>query len=798
MRSPCVRQKEPHLWVTLRPGDEFHKPPGYVLAVTASHCWKKTMISRPNGIRTTVLALFVMSAMHLFGQTIDAATKPRNSPTAEFSEPDDVVARDKWFLNGRTVPGKSAAALLERAHQQRIHLMEQQRVTGVSTGSQSLILPLSSGAGPAWQSIGPAPIVSDPSGQQDYGMVAGRVTAIAVDQSDTTGNTVYIGGAFGGVWKSTNAAATDPTTVTWTALTDDQATLSVGAIAVSPNGKTVIVGTGEPDSALDSYYGLGILISTQSGAPGTWQLISSADGGAHPFHGLGFSKIAFNVNNPMQVVAAVGGTNGAALGGEQPGATRGLYFSSDGGQSWHLASISDNGTPVAQASATDVVLSSSNFSSNSVFYAAVRFHGFYQSTDGGQTWTRMTQPDPNELTLANCPSGSSNPSCPMARGSLAVYPKNGTAPGSDLWAIFVDGSNTNKGVWHLPSNSINWSPLAIDGITTCGDSQGCGTQQGFYDLVISAVPTSNSSGAFPDTDVYVGAVNLFKSVNGGSFINLTHVYGCFPTLAQTAHMHPDFHALDFSLNNPLIVYFGNDGGVYRTLNGQGMNIGTCGNGVNPVNSLNSNLGSLTQFISISEHPSNSSIVLGGTQDNGSPATTTAGGATTWSEVNLGDGGYNEIDPNNPLNLFTANTDATIQRCSASNTDPTCIFLPFTYLVNCCVSDPNHGLNINFPDHGDFYTPYILDPQNTNSLIIGTCRVWRGSASNPNNWTANSFGNALSNKFTDGTATACSGTEPFYVRSLDAGGPTTPTGSQVVYAGMSSGVSGGMLVGGNVF
>jgi hypothetical protein len=251
-------------------------------------------------------------------------------------------------------------------------------------------------------------------------------------------------------------------------------------------------------------------------------------------------------------------------------------------------------------------------------------------------------------------------------------------------------------------------------------------------------------------------------------------------------MHPDFHAIDFSLSNPQIVYFGNDGGIYGTLNGPGMNVGTCGAGVNPVTSLNGPIGSLAQFISISHHPTNASIVLGGTQDNGSPATTTADTGTLWKEVNLGDGGYNEIDPNNPLNLFTANTDVTIQRCSASSSDPTCVSLPFNYLVNCCVAFPEIGIVPNFPDHGDFYAPYILDPQNTNNLIIGTCRVWRGSASDASNWTPTSFGNALSNKFTDGTASACSATEPFYVRSLDAGGPTTPNGSQVVYAGTSSG------------
>src|SRR5437764_13833994 len=76
-----------------------------------------------------------------------------------------------------------------------------------------------------WTSLGPAPIGSD-SGQ-DYGKVVGRVTSVAVDQGDTSGNTIYIGAAFGGVWKSTNAAASDATTVKWAPLIDDQPTLAV-------------------------------------------------------------------------------------------------------------------------------------------------------------------------------------------------------------------------------------------------------------------------------------------------------------------------------------------------------------------------------------------------------------------------------------------------------------------------------------------------------------------------------------------------------------------------------------------
>ena len=75
-----------------------------------------------------------------------------------------------------------------------------------------------------WVQLGPAPVISDASGVglQDYNFVAGRATTVAIDPADSTGNTVYVGGAFGGVWKSTNAGplSSFPGSVAWVPLTD--------------------------------------------------------------------------------------------------------------------------------------------------------------------------------------------------------------------------------------------------------------------------------------------------------------------------------------------------------------------------------------------------------------------------------------------------------------------------------------------------------------------------------------------------------------------------------------------------
>ena len=133
----------------------------------------------------------------------------------------------------------------------------------------------------AWQPIGPNQIASTA-----YGNVTGRITAIAIDPADATGNTVYLGTTGGGVWKSTNAAG-PAASVTFTPLTDTLPvfsanagtaaipSLSIGAISV--NSGVILAGTGDPNDATDSFYGNGILRSADGGL--TWTLIQGSQDG---------------------------------------------------------------------------------------------------------------------------------------------------------------------------------------------------------------------------------------------------------------------------------------------------------------------------------------------------------------------------------------------------------------------------------------------------------------------------------------------------------------------------------------
>jgi hypothetical protein len=135
---------------------------------------------------------------------------------------------NEWFYRGRATRSRSSAELRRRAYQTKLQ-MRAQRANLQAAGQSSL-------ATGTWAPLGPVPLASDATGNgtQDYHQVAGRATTVAIDSADASGNTVYIGGAQSGIWKSINAANATANGVTWTALTDAQATLSIGSIAIQP------------------------------------------------------------------------------------------------------------------------------------------------------------------------------------------------------------------------------------------------------------------------------------------------------------------------------------------------------------------------------------------------------------------------------------------------------------------------------------------------------------------------------------------------------------------------------------
>ena len=646
-----------------------------------------------------------------------------------------------------------------------------------------------------WIPLGPVPLASDASGNgtQNYNQVSGRATAIAIDPADPSGNTIFVGGAQAGVWTSTNAANTTANNVTWTALTDQQATLSIGALAIQPGNTNpantlILAATGEANNFADSYFGLGILRSTNAGS--SWTLISTANAGSLSFSGLGGTRMAFSTASGQAntVVSAMATTSEGLVDGAVAGTTtRGLYTSLDAGQTWTYDDLTDPGGATDATSATSVVYNATA----GLFFAAIRYHGFYSSPDG-VNWTRLaTQPGGSALNSTACPpqSTSNNYACPIYRGEITVVPGRNEVY---VWYIYLSsGEPVDGGIWQSLNGGLSWNSISDTGIINCGDFLGCGVEQGTYNLELQALPNGAA------TDLYAGAVNLYKcSINSQNpscasspFLNLTHAEGCDP-IAAPAHVHPAQHALAFVIptaGNDL-MYFANDGGIYRALDGfTDLTTGSC-SGTNQFDDLNQNIGSMTQIVTLSQHPTDPNTLLGGAQGNGSPATGSATTSLGWGNVFGGDGAYNAIDPNIPLNFYVSNPDIppddlAIQLCPGG--------------VDCVESsfDPVVTSSDVGGDDGAFNFPYILDPQSTTSMLVGTCRVWRGPR------TGGAFTVLSPNFDTLGSGT-CAGTEVNLVQALAAGGPTDGNGSLVIYATTSGdGPLNGPLtspVGGNVW
>ncbi len=262
------------------------------------------------------------------------------------------------FLAGRTTAsGGSGARALGKAREQHLALV---RVQAASVARAEIAKPRTAGGlSAAWEAVGPAQIAS-----QSFGLVTGRVTAVAIDPADATGNTVYVGTTGGGVWKSVNAAGAAGS-VSFAPLTDTLPvfsasagtvavpSLSIGAVSVGPaaSGSVVLAGTGDTNDASDSYYGEGILRSADGGV--TWTLAQeSKDGiaGTHSFVGLGVAGFAWDSATPELVVAAVGAGGGGSGGecAERDYSVMGLYYSTDAGVTWQMATILDGSQVVQQ------------------------------------------------------------------------------------------------------------------------------------------------------------------------------------------------------------------------------------------------------------------------------------------------------------------------------------------------------------------------------------------------------------------------------------------------------------------
>ena len=745
------------------------------------------------------LSLFLPAVFHVFalGQLTSAPVASSDAAPAESLQSHAV--RSRRFLGGRTLEGNvSAARAMNAARQKHAAMLSQQAA-----------LPQLSSLSAPWQPVGPNQVASIA-----YGNVTGRITAIAIDPADTSGNTVYLGTTGGGVWKSTNAAG-PAASVTFTPLTDTLPvfsanagasaipSLSIGAISVQSG--VVLAGTGDPNDASDSFYGGGLLRSADGGL--TWTLIqNSQDGvnGNHSFNGLGFAGFAWSSVTPGTVVAAVSEAAEGVLV-NAPNATNsvmGLYYSTDAGVTWQMSTIMDgsqivqtpqvSGADLGGRAATAVIW-------NPVrqrFYAAIRYHGYYESVDG-VTWTRLTHQPGAGLTTTACPTASGtigSASCPIFRGALAVQAITG-----DTFALTVDAINVDQGLWQDScalsgascSNTtvtfgkqLSSSPMEIGGGSTV-------IPQADYNLALAAVP-AGPSGPTQDTILYVGTLDLYRcSLAAGCLLrNTTNAVDSCATPARVASAQHAIAALTTSTQ--ALIYLGNDGGLWRSLDGVNQQAPPCSSDdATHFENLNGGLGSLAEVVSFAQDPTDAGTLLVGLGANGTASTGTASTSTSWLQLSTGAGGTVAIDQTNPL-LWYVSTAAgvSVHQCTSGAACTAADFAGAATIGPAQIANDDSLLDV----------PWLLDPALPSDLVIGTCRVWRGPAGNAAAWSSQ---NAIS-KFLGGPQNAsCASTNPV-VRSLAAAGPSSNAagaqnaGSEVLYAGMAGVLDGGGSFGGHLF
>ncbi|MHB1023430.1 MAG: choice-of-anchor D domain-containing protein [Acidobacteriaceae bacterium] len=724
--------------------------------------------------------------------------------------------RVQRFLAERQVFSKNAAKqspaqLLQAARQQnQLMLQARDRMVHANAISAHATSALTAN----WQAIGPAQIAS-----AAYGKVTGRVASIAIDPSDPSGNTVYIGTTGGGVWKSTNAAG-DVASVTFTPLTDTlpvfsgnagttvTPSLSIGAVSVQPGGTGVVLaGTGDPNDALDSYYGEGLLRSADGGL--TWSLIqNSQDGvaGNHSFVGEGFAGFAWSTTTAGLVVAAVSqAARGTIVNASNAGySVQGLYYSTDAGATWQMGTISDGGQ-VVQSPQSNFGGYEGNAATSVAwnpvrqrFYAAVRYHGYYESTDGIH-WSRLANQPGVNLTTTNCPVNANNPgspACPIFRGALAVQPVTG-----DLFALTVDLNNLDQGLWqdvcnsngsNCASNTVSFAKQLSSTALEAGSGDTT-IPQGDYNLWLAAAPAGSASTTPNDTLLFAGTEDIYRCslAVGCSFRNTTNAYSC--AAAQVAGSQ---HAVDF-LPTPSgtaepLLYFGNDGGLWRSTDGVNQQAAVCSaDDAIHFQNLNGGLGSLAEVVSLAVNPNDPTQLVTGVGANGTATNAgTASATSTWTQLSTGEGGYTAIDPNNPLNWYIS-TAAGVS-ISACGNGAGCTAADFAGqpAIDTVQTDNDEAL---------LDAPFLLDPQDTSNVIVGTCRIWRGPGTGGSAWSSSN----IISPILDGVQQAsCTGNA--LVRSLAAGGAAaTPgnaqnTGSEVMYAGMAGNLDGGGLTGGHLF
>ena len=353
-------------------------------------------------------------------------------------------------------------------------------------------------ASSTWTAVGPASI--------NNGAASGRVTGLAVDPSDPSGNTVFVGGASGGVWKTNNFLTTDPEGPTWTPLLDRVATygMNIGGIAVfgrndDPNQSIVFAATGEGDT---SSRGVGLLRSMDGGL--TWELLDSTDN-TLPFDQRSHNLVgltAFDVVVDPRPTSTGDAIVYAALSGTGANDGGGIYKSRDSGRTW---------TRVLDGEATDVELDPTSGTVTTFnptgnlqrVFAAIRGRGVLMSTAEGRSgsWALMAggvgKPDVLDGDVApikpvpvqnkaDTPNGAKG-RIVLAKAQPTGDPLQDLVTQGWLYAAVATPDDHLDGLYMTKDYGLNWTRLQIPTLPSAPNTN-----------FASATPTNDTSQ--PDYD----------------------------------------------------------------------------------------------------------------------------------------------------------------------------------------------------------------------------------------------------------------------------------------------------------
>ena len=473
-------------------------------------------------------------------------------------------------------------------------------------------------------------------------LMGGRIADIAVSQDDSS--LWYVAVGSGGVWKTENSG------ITWNPVFENETSYSIGTVAMDPNNSQVVwVGTGENVSGRHVGWGDGIFKTTDGGK--TWNRM-----GLEKSEHIG--KILVDPRNSDVVLVAAEGPLWAS------GGNRGVYKTTDGGETWNLMLEIDENTGV-----TDIEFDPVN---PDIIYAAAyqrRRHvwallsggpksGIYKSTDNGETWSQKT---------TGLPKGD------MGKIGLAVTESN-----PDLVYATVEADDEEKGFYKSEDKGESWvkQNSYISG----------GTGPHYYQEI--EVSQTN-----PDL-IYQMDVFIRVSRDGGK---------TFKVLGTGREKHSDNHALWIDPDNGRHLIAGTDGGLYETFDE-----GTTWRHF-------PNL-PISQFYKLSLDNSLPYFnIVGGAQDLGTligPSRTmnTEGVRNQDWYVPLGADGYdNAFDPRNPDIVYMEIQEGNLYRHNKETGE---------------VMDIQPQSSGNETDRWNWDSPILISSHNHQRLYYGSQRVWR--------------------------------------------------------------------------